>query len=153
MKLLAVLLSIAVLLPSTLLHAATCEQAARELNSSLPVKIDEKELALVLLQLNKSRNASLPAAFVTKREAQQAGWRPGKDIWQIPALSGKSIGGDRFGNREQRLPRAAGRHWKEADLDYKGGRRGPKRLLYSNDGLRMVTVDHYQTFREVPACR
>jgi hypothetical protein len=26
-------------------------------------------------------------------------------------------------------------------------------LLFSNDGIRMVTVDHYKTFREVPSCR
>ena len=46
-----------------------------------------------------------------------------------------------------------GRSWREADLDYKGGRRGAKRLVFSNDGRRMVTVDHYDTFTEVPACR
>jgi guanyl-specific ribonuclease Sa len=74
------------------------------------------------------------------------------DLWKVKNLKGKSIGGDRFGNRERQLP-DGGRKWREADLDYKGGQRGAKRLLYSDDGLRMVTVDHYATFREVPACR
>lgn len=100
--------------------------------------------------LNESRNAQLPGKFVTKRQAQQAGWRPGRDLWRVPALGGKSIGGDRFGNREGRLPRG---DWREADLDYRGGHRGAKRLLFSRDGLRRVTVDHYQTFVEVPPCR
>ena len=67
-------------------------------------------------------------------------------------LKGKSIGGDAFGNREGRLPNGK-RIWHEADLDYAGGRRGPKRIVYSNDGLRRITVDHYATFKEVPPCR
>lgn len=139
------------LLTASSLYAATCEEAARQLNRSLKARIDEKELADALNALNKNR--SLPAKFMTKREAQSAGWRPGKDLWSVPSLQGKSIGGDRFGNREGRLPDAGRRSWQEADLDYKGGHRGAKRLLYSNDGLRMVTVDHYKTFSEVPACR
>lgn len=133
--------------------ATTCEQAARDLNRSLASKIDERELADALHYLNKSRNSALPTRYVTKREAQAAGWRPGKDLWSVPALQGRSIGGDRFGNYEKRLPSASKRSWKEADLAYKGGKRGAKRLLFSNDGLRMVTVDHYQTFSEVPACQ
>jgi guanyl-specific ribonuclease Sa len=44
----------------------------------------------------------------------------------------------------------AGRHWQEADLDYACGRRGAKRLVFSSDGLIYVTLDHYQTFRQVP---
>ena len=36
-----------------------------------------------------------------------------------------------------------------ADLDYYGGKRGTKRLLYSNDGLLFVSYDHYHTFVEV----
>ncbi len=138
---------------SATLHAATCEQVARDFNRTMSPKIDEKELTNALQYLNKSRNTALPAKFVTKREAQSAGWRPGKDLWSVPSLSGRSIGGDHFGNREGRLPNAAKRKWKEADLDYKGGKRGAKRLVFSNDGLRMVNVDHYATFREVPSCQ
>ena len=147
------LISLCMVIFAVPLHAATCEQAAQELNRALAAKIDEKELAEALNYLNKSRNSSLPPRFVAKREAQAAGWRPGRDIWSVPGLNGKSIGGDRFGNREGRLPGAARRSWKEADLDYKGGKRNAKRLLFSNDGIRMVTVDHYKTFREVPSCR
>ena len=132
------------------LHAAGCAKAARALNQRLPEKIDEDELALMLNALNASRNARLPEKFLTKREAQQSGWRPGRGLWDIPALHGKSIGGDRFGNREGRLPRG---NWREADLDYRGGRRNAKRLLFSSDGRRWLTVDHYQTFSEIPECR
>jgi guanyl-specific ribonuclease Sa len=53
-------------------------------------------------------------------------------------------------NREGRLPAAAGRRWTEADLDYGCGRRNAKRLVFSSDRLIFVTVDHYETFREVP---
>ena len=131
-------------------HAASCREAAHALNQRLQPKIDAAELADMLETLNESRNAQLPGKFVTKRQAQQTGWRPGRDLWSVPALRGKSIGGDHFGNREGRLPRG---NWREADLDYQGGHRGAKRLLFSRDGLRSVTVDHYQTFVEVQPCR
>ena len=133
-------------------RAASCEDVVRDFNRRVSPRIDETELAVALRSLNNSRNRSLPDTFVTKREARSAGWRPGSDLWRVTGLKGKSIGGDRFGNREGRLP-AGGRKWREADLDYKGGHRGGKRLLFADDGLRMVTVDHYKTFTEMPACR
>jgi hypothetical protein len=129
-------------------QAASCREVVHELNRHLPAPVDEAELAAVLTALNTGQR--LPEKFVTKREAQQAGWRPGRDLWQVPALRGRSIGGDRFGNREGRLPPG---DWREADLDYRGGHRGAKRLLFSRQGERRVTVDHYQTFIEVPPCR
>jgi hypothetical protein len=90
----------------------------------------------------------LPARFVTKAQAEKLGWRPGQDLCK--AAPGKAIGGDRFLNRERRLPEKPGRQYREADLDYACGARGAKRLVYSPDGLRFVTVDHYRTFLEVP---
>ena len=94
------------------------------------------------------RDKRLPNRFVTKDAAERLGWRPGSDLWK--AAPGKSIGGDRFGNREGLLPAASGRRFFEADLDYSGGPRGAKRLVWSTDGLKWVTVDHYRSFREVP---
>ena len=149
-KILALLLLLAIGAGSA--AASTCEEAARELNRRLAPKIDETELAAALNSLNASRNRNLPDKFVTKQQARQAGWQPGRSLWDVAPLKGKSIGGDRFGNRERKLP-DGGRKWREADLDYRGGHRGAKRLLFANDGLRMVTVDHYRTFVEVPACR
>jgi ribonuclease T1 len=90
----------------------------------------------------------LPARFVTKAQAEKLGWRPGQDLCK--AAPGKAIGGDRFLNRERRLPEKPGRQYREADLDYACGARGAKRLVFSTDGLRFVTVDHYRTFLEVP---
>ena len=37
----------------------------------------------------------------------------------------------------------------KADLDYTKGKRNPKRILWSNDGLIFVSFDHYQTFYEI----
>jgi hypothetical protein len=130
--------------------AQSCEKAVHALNQQLASKIDEAELVDILRSLKRTRNEQLPPKFVTKREARSRGWQPGKDLWSVGALKGSSMGGDRFNNREGRLPSAA---WREADLDYKGGRRGAKRFLFSRDGRRFVTVDHYRTFVEVPSCR
>ena len=66
------------------------------------------------------------------------------NLWQISG--GKSIGGDRFSNREKRLPEADGRKWFECDVNYNGGRRGAERILYSNDGHIYYTPDHYEHF-------
>ncbi len=129
----------------------TCQEVVRELNQVLREKIDEEELVSVLRKLNETRNRSLPAKFVMKNQARKMGWRPGKDLWDSEGLVGKSLGGDVFSNREGRLPDGR-RVWREADLDYKGGRRGPKRLIYSDDGLRSVTVNHYNTFKALPPC-
>jgi len=93
-------------------------------------------------------SGKLPARWITKREAERRGWHPGDDVCRY--ATGGAIGGDHFGNFERRLPSANGREWREADLDYACGKRGPKRLLWSSDGMIYVTVDHYANFREVP---
>jgi ribonuclease T1 len=94
------------------------------------------------------RTGRLPPRYLAKEEAEGLGWKPGGDLCRV--APGRSIGGDRFGNREKRLPETKGRRWYEADLDFSCGRRGAKRLVYSSDGLRFVTTDHYESFREVP---
>lgn len=131
-------------------YAANCRDVVHALNQRLSPKVDEAELTDILKSLNASDNLRLPDKFVAKRQARQMGWRPGKDLWSAPVLRGKSMGGDHFGNREGRLLPG---DWREADLDYRGGHRGAKRLLFSRDGMRRVTVDHYQTFFEVPLCQ
>ncbi|KAF0811672.1 Ribonuclease [Andreprevotia sp. IGB-42] len=109
-------------------------------------RINADELTRVLISLNN--DGKLPAAqFITKREAQAAGWQPGKDLWAV--LPQHSIGGDRFGNYERALPAGS---YKEADLDYRGGKRGAKRLVFDVRGKRYITTDHYKTFTEVPQC-
>lgn len=134
------------LLASGWVQAASCQSVAEGLNRQLRPGTSASELTEILSSLNQQ--GRLPAKFVTKREAQAAGWRPGSSLWQ--SQPGKSIGGDRFGNRENRLPRG---QYQEADLDYQGGKRGAKRIVFSKNGPRFITVDHYQTFTEVAACQ
>ncbi|MEN6621243.1 MAG: ribonuclease domain-containing protein [Smithella sp.] len=134
----------------TQVYAASCEKVVSDLNARLSPKIDQQELTEILRTLNKTNNKKLPSKFLSKREAQLRGWKPGKDLWSVNGLKGKSIGGDQFKNLERRLPN---NKWREADLDYKGGHRGSKRLIFSVDGRRLVTVDHYRTFSEIQSCQ
>lgn len=86
----------------------------------------------------------LPKNFITKKEAERLGWDGGS---LEPYAPGKSIGGSYFGNYEGKLPKKKGRTYHECDIDTKGKRsRGPKRIVYSNDGLIYYTPDHYETF-------
>jgi ribonuclease T1 len=131
-------------------HAASCEKVVSAVSAQLPSRIDQQELVEMLRSLDQTDNRKLPPKFVTKHEARSRGWKAGEDLWSIGTLRGFSIGGDQFKNLEGRLP---DNRWREADLDYKGGHRGDKRLVFSRGGRRFVTVDHYRAFVEIPACR
>ena len=86
----------------------------------------------------------LPSNFVTKAEAEAAGW-PGGSLEKY--LPGKCIGGSRFGNYEGLLPDAPGRTWTECDINTLGASsRGAERIVFSNDGLIYYTGDHYESF-------
>ena len=87
----------------------------------------------------------LPSNYITKKEAEKLGWnnREG-NLWEV--APGKSIGGDYFGNYEEILPVKKGRSYYECDIDFDGGFRGSKRIIFSDDGLIYYTEDHYQTF-------
>jgi hypothetical protein len=99
-----------------------------------------------LTELEKS--GALPSNYVTKTQARALGWKPGMDLSIV--APGKIIGGDIFENRENLLPSAPGRLWREADLNYVSGPRGPVRLLYSDDGLRYLSNDHYTSVEQIP---
>lgn len=87
----------------------------------------------------------LPDNYITKNEAQNLGWVASKgNLWKV--APGKSIGGDRFGNREGLLPDAKGRKYYECDIDFDGKYRNAKRIIFSNDGLIYYTEDHYESF-------
>ena len=87
----------------------------------------------------------LPDNYITKNEAKDLGWVSSRgNLWDV--APGKSIGGDRFGNREGLLPDKKNRKYYECDVDYEGGYRGDDRIIYSNDGLVYYTGDHYQTY-------
>ena len=87
---------------------------------------------------------ALPRNYITKAQARAMGWRGGP---LEPFAPGKSIGGDRFGNYERRLPPSS---YKECDIDTKGKPRGAKRLVFTVRGERIYyTQDHYRTFEEI----
>ena len=86
----------------------------------------------------------LPDNFMTKDEARELGWSGGSLEKYAP---GMCIGGDYFGNYEGILPEEPGRDYYECDIDTLGAQsRGPKRIVYSDDGLIYYTEDHYETF-------
>ena len=86
----------------------------------------------------------LPKNFITKKEARSLGWHGGS---LEPYAPGKCIGGDHFGNYEGNLPDVDGRSYYECDIDTLGAKsRGPKRIVYSDDGQIYYTEDHYETF-------
>lgn len=87
----------------------------------------------------------LPKNYITKSEAEDLGWVSSKGNLNKVA-PGKSIGGDKFGNREGLLPTAKGRKYYECDIDYVSGTRNAKRIIFSNDGLIYYTDDHYNSF-------
>lgn len=102
--------------------------------------ISDEEVALYLHAFEE-----LPPNYVTKYEAQDWGWdsREG-NLWEV--AYGYCIGGDKFGNREGLLPKAKGRQYYEADVNFDGGYRNGERLVFSNDGLIYYTADHYNSF-------
>ena len=94
------------------------------------------------------KNGRLPDNFITKNEAKALGWDSSVNYLSDVA-PGKSIGGDRFGNYEGRLPKVKGRTYYEADCWYTGGKRNAFRLIWSGDGHYWYTEDHYNTFTEL----
>ena len=61
----------------------------------------------------------------------------------------RAITENRFGNYEGLLPDKDGRKYFECDIDYDGGHRGARRIIYSNDGLIYYTEDHYESFTQL----
>ena len=103
----------------------------------------KEEVAAYLHEYEK-----LPSNYITKKEAESLGWDNKEgNLWEV--APGKSIGGDRFGNREGLLPEEEDRKYFECDIDYEGGFRNGKRIVYSNDGLIYYTEDHYESFEEI----
>lgn len=104
---------------------------------------DKDHVALYIHQYG-----TVPSNFVSKTKARNAGWVNTKgNLWDV--LPGKSIGGGGFFNDDNMMPDAPGREWFECDIDYEGGFRNAKRIVYSNDGLIYYTDDHYNTFQRL----
>ena len=101
-----------------------------------------RNMVHILKTLNNTGTKRLPSKFVTKsRPWPQAGSRQEPVVCCGPEgeehrrsrsrQSGRQIAGETLARGGPGLPRS---------------RRGSKRLVFSDDGTRMVTVDHYQTF-------
>ena len=84
----------------------------------------------------------LPAYYITKEEATELGWSPGKNLSHF--APGKMIGGDIYNNKKHILPEKEGRIWYECDVDYTELKRNSLRLYYSNDGLMFYSPDHLE---------
>ncbi|MGC1507786.1 bacteriophage T4 gp5 trimerisation domain-containing protein, partial [Ketobacter sp.] len=89
----------------------------------------------------------LPSNYVSKSQAIQQGWKPGKALSN--SVPSGQLGGDVFQNSTNILPSVQGRVWHEADVGLNStvtrAKQPGTRLLYSNDGLLYVTPDHYET--------
>ena len=116
-------------------------------NPIIEVTIDEdgrytskEDVALYIHTYNK-----LPENYVDKKTAKDMGWVASKGNL-LKVCDDCSIGGDVFTNREGNLPKKKGRVYYECDIDYQGGTRNAKRIVFSNDGLVYYTDDHYNTF-------
>ena len=96
-----------------------------------------------------SHDFTLPDNFITKAEARRLGWQS-KSYDLSEVAPGKSIGGDYFGNYEEKLPTGQGIRYREADCWYTGGSsRGKYRVVFSTEGRVWYTKDHYETFTEL----
>ena len=85
----------------------------------------------------------LPSNFITKKQAKALGWDSGKNLASY--APGKSIGGDYFSNYEG-VPGKGTFH--ECDINYKSGKRGAERIVWSGDGRIFYSPDHYTTYYE-----
>lgn len=91
------------------------------------------------------QNRKLPEYYITKSEARKQGWNPSKgNLCEV--LPGKAIGGDRFRNREGKLP--ANEDYFEADVNYHCGTRNADRIIYTKTGTVYLTKDHYKSFEK-----
>ncbi len=79
----------------------------------------------------------LPSNFKTKAEFKKSDYTKENKL---------STGGDIFYNREGLLPAKKGRTYTECDIDYTGGSRNAKRIVFSSDFLIFYTNTHYSSF-------
>lgn len=132
-----------------LLLFAPAALAQIDLNAAdYPVEEDDWYDSMEEVAVYLTLYGELPDNYLTKAEAEALGWRSSRgNLWDV--AEGMSIGGDRFGNYEGLLPEAKGRRWTECDIDFDGGYRNGKRVVFSNDDLIYYTDDHYASFEQV----
>lgn len=100
-----------------------------------------EEVALYIKEYHK-----LPNNYITKKDAKALGWKGGPLKYHV---SGKSIGGDVFTNRQHILP-DSDYEYIECDINANGTNRGAERIVYNTGDYRVYyTSDHYNSFREI----
>ena len=143
--------------PQPLANQMLAEQQVQEHQTAQPTNSQPKTVTVEEDKYYSSKDEvaayihqfhHLPDNYITKTKAKKLGWEQTEgNLWDV--LPGMSIGGGPFNNYDGKLPEEAGREYKECDIDYNGGKRGRKRIVYSNDGLIFYTGDHYETFERL----
>lgn len=104
--------------------------------------IDELTHESIIIDYVK-RHHKLPKYYIKKAEARKNGWEPSRgNLCEV--LPGKAIGGDKFSNREGKLPK--NEQYYEADVNYQCGKRNADRIVFNTKGEVWITKDHYKTF-------
>ncbi len=120
--------------------SASTEDQYRTGNASIDELTEERKVISYVKQ-----NHRLPEYYITKNEARKQGWNPSKgNLCEV--LPGKAIGGDKFGNREGRLP--DGEKYFEADVNYHCGSRKADRIIFTENGDVYLTKNHYKSFEK-----
>lgn len=123
-------------------HSTQIENSAKQYESAL--EIDELTEESKIINYVKI-HYELPEFYLTKSEARRQGWVASKgNLCEV--LPGKAIGGDKFSNRERKLPQ--GNKYFEADVNYICGRRNADRIVFTKQGEVWLTHDHYKTFQK-----
>lgn len=143
------LLLVAIFIISGCGSKSSTKQSAVKAANNAVIKVEKngsytskQQVALYIHEYHK-----LPQNYLTKNEARKLGW-PKKGTLDKVA-PGKSIGGDYFGNAEKKLPIHKGTKYTECDIDYVKGNRGPKRIVFDNNGNIYYCGDHYNTFEKL----
>ena len=89
----------------------------------------------------------LPDYYITFDTAKQLGWNRKKG--NLADIAPGCMITREYYNDKGLLPNKLGRTWREADINYAGGKRGADRIFFSNDGLIFVSYDHGATFIEI----
>ena len=145
------LIRLFVILLSAVMLLSVCAASASSGKKDDQPKATEYALAMEAAQeladyLDEHRE--LPDNFIRKKEAEARGW---KTTYRFVGDIGYgiAIGGDYFGNYEERLPVVKGRNYYEADCYYRGRQRNGYRLIFSDDWHYWFSGDHYETFIEI----
>ena len=125
-------------------HKSGSEYVAPDITVQKDGQYTDKDSVALYIHLY----GTVPSNYISKTKARKEGWVNTKgNLWDV--CPGMSIGGGGFYNDDNTMPDAPGREWFECDIDYEGGFRNAKRLVYSNDGLIYYTDDHYKTFQRL----